>query len=574
MAHCKDLAGNNDFGLLFASAEDKDAAKRRCLELIEKELQRQSVESDELRPDLDWVGRQQGSDDSDTTETDGTVGPDSDSSELIKAERENAVYEKIFQFTLEDDKDHAQRCPIQGMKRPAYLVHLSEKAKYEKSEGLACWLNADNIDEAIMERLQMCHPEKNIICTQKSVVQRERQIAIAAEVSPVKYLATCFSKAITEKQRLQKALFDFNIIEVADHCMSLSVCYAGSYLTNPKVIAPLRKQDPCCDLYDMMRAANTVLVDFFKELVRELGDNVKTVFTPVFKQLYEAVCKLSLHLPDDIADCCGLIDFIAHISSLASVLMKSDYWLPPAQVQLQFVLPVAFRSPISGITYENSSLIGRLLGLTCVLRPSQQSEFFSEPSQQRPAEIAATTESLRQQFNLLTDSLKRIFHNFLRSPDTKADALKWIVHCMRDNKGRKQLIGSMHNLSHFYASDGFFLNLCPVLLKLCEPFTHLSNSSKLASLNPSYCSQQVRQHQYGTTVFIYGMKEETKLNAQLPDGLSATEDDYNFITQMFFITHRCLQIGKKKKKKKKGKKRLSVNWSYTLYLFFRAKPSL
>jgi ubiquitin conjugation factor E4 B len=256
--------------------------------------------------------------------------------------------------------------------------------------------------------------------------------------------------------------------------------------------------------------------------VRELGDNVKTVFTPVFKQLYEAVCKLSLHLPDDIADCCGLIDFIAHISSLASVLMKSDYWLPPAQVQLQFVLPVAFRSPISGITYENSSLIGRLLGLTCVLRPSQQSEFFSEPSQQRPAEIAATTESLRQQFNLLTDSLKRIFHNFLRSPDTKADALKWIVHCMRDNKGRKQLIGSMHNLSHFYASDGFFLNLCPVLLKLCEPFTHLSNSSKLASLNPSYCSQQVRQHQYGTTVFIYGMKEETKLNAQLPGGRTTT----------------------------------------------------
>jgi hypothetical protein len=234
------------------------------------------------------------------------------------------------------------------------------------------------------------------------------------------------------------------------------------------------------------------------------------------------VCELSLHSPNDIAGCCDLIDFITQNSSLASVLMEFDCWLPPAEVQLQFLSPAALPSPVSGIAYENDSLIGHLAGLTCIQRSSQQSEFFSEPSQQYWAGMEATTVSLRQQFNSLTDSLKRIFYNLLHSPDTRAGTLKWIVHCLRDNKGRKQLIGSMHNLSHFYASDGFFLNLCPVLLKLCEPFTHLSNSSKLASLNPSYCSQQVRQHQYGTTVFIYGMKEETKLNAQLPGGRTTT----------------------------------------------------
>jgi hypothetical protein len=158
---------------------------------------------------------------------------------LIKAELVNAVYEEIFQFTLKDEKDHAQRYPIQGMKTSAYLVYLPKMAKYEKSRGLACWFNADNIDGAIIERLQMCQPEKNIIHTHKSIVQCKRQIAIAAEVSPVKYLATCFSKAITEKQRLQEALFDSNSIEVADCCMSLSVRYAGSCLTNPEIMAPV-----------------------------------------------------------------------------------------------------------------------------------------------------------------------------------------------------------------------------------------------------------------------------------------------------------------------------------------------
>ena len=82
----------------------------------------------------------------------------------------------------------------------------------------------------------------------------------------------------------------------------------------------------------------------------------------------------------------------------------------------------------------------------------------------------------------------------------------------------------MHHMLLMYASDGFFLNLCAALLKLCEPFTSPTKSTKLAKLKPSYCSRQAEGQQQCTTVFIYGMKEETKLSVQPPGGRATTRE--------------------------------------------------
>ena len=110
--------------------------------------------------------------------------------------------------------------------------------------------------------------------------------------------------------------------------------------------------------------------------MKEHDDSLETIFTPVFKQLYEAVRELSLHRPSDIAGCCGLIDFIARNSSLACVLIKSDCWLPPAQFRLFMAISPAFRSPVQGNAYEDGTLLGRLAGLTCIPQPTQQSVSF------------------------------------------------------------------------------------------------------------------------------------------------------------------------------------------------------
>lgn len=75
--------------------------------------------------------------------------------------------------------------------------------------------------------------------------------------------------------------------------------------------------------------------------------------------------------------------------------------------------------------------------------------------------MEAMTASLRQQFSSLTDALHRVddnwtnfgavivmlnsvlfqvLRNLLRSPETRTHVLKWVVNCMRDNAGRKQVL--------------------------------------------------------------------------------------------------------------------------------------
>lgn len=101
-----------------------------------------------------------------------------------------------------------------------------------------------------------------------------------------------------------------------------------------------------------------------------------------------------------------------------------------------------------------------------------------------------------------------------------------------------------------------------MLLKLCEPFTS-PTSTKLMKLESSYCSCQAEEQRQCTAALVYGLKEETKLSVQpaggramtvvfyvvfdvsFVDGLPAVEDDFSFMTQMFFMTHRCLQLGSK-----------------------------
>lgn len=48
---------------------------------------------------------------------------------------------------------------------------------------------------------------------------------------------------------------------------------------------------------------------------------------------------------------------------------------------------------------------------------------------------------------------------------------------------------SAHEIEVFqtdYCSDGFFLNLCHVILRMCQPFS-APNSEKLLKIKPSYC---------------------------------------------------------------------------------------
>ncbi len=93
----------------------------------------------------------------------------------------------------------------------------------------------------------------------------------------------------------------------------------------------------------------------------------------------------------------------------------------------------------------------------------------------------------------LSSQLHRVILSFLKcSPDVRNELLTWFGECLEYNTSRKQLWSNMMQqlmpVEHSHISDGFALNLCSVLLRLCEPFMKPPNNPKLLKIDPTYCA--------------------------------------------------------------------------------------
>jgi ubiquitin conjugation factor E4 A len=134
-------------------------------------------------------------------------------------------------------------------------------------------------------------------------------------------------------------------------------------------------------------------------------------------------------------------------------------------------------------------------------------------------------------------------------------------------------------LTTVFCSDGFFLNLSSVLVRLCQPLSEPC-SAKLLKLQPTYCQatagtrdQRLARnvHMQGPRLFFYychiigfsdgilgafkhckrclimccvtDLAKETCL-VPAPAGTEPQlEASYSFLTEVFFLAHDCLHIG-------------------------------
>lgn len=98
----------------------------------------------------------------------------------------------------------------------------------------------------------------------------------------------------------------------------------------------------------------------------------------------------------------------------------------------------------------------------------------------------------------ISESMHKVFHTLLKcSREIRHLTLQWIGNCLHRNEGRGKLANS--DLSIFglasdssIVSDGFMLNLCNVMLRLCQPFCDSPDDPKLLKIDPSYCCAEVR----------------------------------------------------------------------------------
>ncbi|KAG6443812.1 hypothetical protein O3G_MSEX002997 [Manduca sexta] len=204
----------------------------------------------------------------------------------------------------------------------------------------------------------------------------------------------------------------------------------------------------------------------------------------------------------------------------------------------------------NGRLYQDS-VIGALLSLSVLPRTaSSLHEFFDVPMDQAATSLVET--SIWNASSHLTNNMHKIFLSLLKGgPHMRNRLLTWIGKCLKTNSGRGKLwnvqAGEISAATLSCVSDGFMLNLGAVLLQLCQPFCMSPDDPKSLKIDPTYGAVPPEECA-GKSVHLDCLHNETCL---LParegeDGQSLkrpTADSYNFVTECFFMTQKCIDLG-------------------------------
>ncbi|XP_034241422.1 ubiquitin conjugation factor E4 A [Thrips palmi] len=193
-----------------------------------------------------------------------------------------------------------------------------------------------------------------------------------------------------------------------------------------------------------------------------------------------------------------------------------------------------------GAAYGDT-LFGAILSTSCLPRSGIR---------YKPAEQFQFDRSMEDSFwiglKANSDFMHNVFFNlFKNDKKTKDMMLSWIGCCLHANASRGKLSNTHEMEMSVLAaltsvSDGFMMNLCGVLIRLCKPF--INKNEKLMKIDPTYCA--VEDQREG--VHLKGMSKETCLITLSSDsGISErpTARSYNFLSDIFFMTHKALDLG-------------------------------
>ncbi|XP_070548264.1 ubiquitin conjugation factor E4 A-like [Ptychodera flava] len=428
----------------------------------------------------------------------------------------NNVIQRIFLITV--DKE-----PVTvAMNVPSFCVYLPDLAQDNY------WLDWDNLDQGLFERLLMPSPGKHVVDTTGKDIRDSRALADANETSLLHYLLGCYQRSLKQnKQQDSKK-------EMVERCRQLIISYTVTALTTPDVLNAANLQRDIVDLFREKFTAgevDTLAVFLDKIVLRMEEDDVHDfhlIFSPVLDITYDRLLGRRSIMNSSNYVYCEILKFFTTRPPLAKVL-------------LAHLMP---RDSNNGRDYEKNSL-GCLLSLSCLVNTERGPyEFFDSPSRSTQQQHQATESSLWQPISVLNEKLYQVFFGMLKSsPEVKNDFLQWLGDCLQANSGRAKIWSIMGNRQQF-ATDSFMMNLGTVLLQLCKPFISPNASEKLLKIDPTY-TKVSKENAKDAGVHMKGLPSETSLG-QLEENEGTpvtTKSSYNFTTEIFFMTHKCLQLG-------------------------------
>ncbi|KAJ8722101.1 hypothetical protein PYW08_004503 [Mythimna loreyi] len=441
------------------------------------------------------------------------ISPGAEETETI-----NNIVENVFHFTI--NPNAAEGFPA-GDRQLVFLEELAEATKPQVH------LDLEALEQALFERLLLTDIEKYVIpktsrVYREHVVQKQIFPYLFSSIQNLQSYEQVSSPTVqTAVQRMKELIF-------------------RNAVTALKQPALFEEQDFSVQLLELLQHVDPQCHTFFMDIVKAFmsdedpscQEQLRDTMIPVLKRIHTDVNKANLiNLP------------IYVLPSLQ--LFAANQWLAP--ILLEACEP---KNETNGRFYQDS-VIGALLSLSVLPRnASLPHDFFDNPMDQAATSMIET--SVWNASSHLTNNLHRIFLTILKGgPHLRNRLLSWIGKCLKSNVSRGKLWNVQHGevsaATLSTVSDGFMLNLGAVLLHLCQPFCTSADDPKALKIDPTY-GAVLPQECTGKSVHLDCLHNETCL---LPPRV--TEDDqsvkrptaetYNFVTECFFMTQKCIDLG-------------------------------
>lgn len=287
-------------------------------------------------------------------------------------------------------------------------------------------------------------------------------------------------------------------------------------------------------------------------------------FCCLLKILVNQVSVLSLSIPTQILNKIYYFRFDEVFATClrtvkSATLVSLEKWIVPAvrafvsdktnpalaKLLLNYTTPKP-RVPggtIDGIQFSET-LLGTLLSLSIL--PKTQNGPYEYYENMVDSQSSSLTSSLWSYLSSHLDEMHAIFKGFLLvGGDIRNQMLEWIGLCLHTNVARGQ-IWSSHNPAAMLGAvkvvpDSFMIGLCGILLRLCKPL--LRPNFKVLDVDPTYFAVSEADRQ-SKSVHMHGVEKETCL-ISLPDSDQPrkTANSYNFVTEVFYMTHKAVDLG-------------------------------
>lgn len=196
-----------------------------------------------------------------------------------------------------------------------------------------------------------------------------------------------------------------------------------------------------------------------------------------------------------------------------------------------------------GIKYSDT-LLGQLLCLSITPKNNQGPyEYYDNLHATNLTALNNLSSSLWNYLKTLHDSLQNLIKSLLLvGGSTKERILKWIGNAIASNQKRGQIWNAHSSmiLGNFTtAPDSFMVGLCAILLRLCQPL--MRPQLKVLMVDPTYTAVK-NDEMNEKQIHMKDYEKETSLISLDENEQRVTASKYNFITELFFLTHKCIDL--------------------------------